>query len=165
MDTQNQNNDDQWIQIADQASDIIPTAIDFSLNNTPGPVDCVSKDSKPHEYFLHLFGEEFLNTVVADTNLYAERKITSKDNLESLSQSCKWKPKNRKELLAFFGLTINMGLINKSNAYWNTKDWSQSTPAFGAVFTRDRFLMLHSMLHFPEKEEDTGKLKKVQNLI
>ena len=41
MDTQNQNNDDQWIQIADQASDIIPTAI----------------DSKPHDYFLHLLGE------------------------------------------------------------------------------------------------------------
>ena len=56
MDTQNQNNDDQWIQIADQASDIIPTAIDFSPNNTPGPVDCVSKDSKPHEYFLHFWG-------------------------------------------------------------------------------------------------------------
>ena len=72
MDTQNQNNDDQWIQIADQASDIIPTAIDFSPINTPGPVDCVSKDSKPHAYFLHLFGEEFFDTVVADTNLYAE---------------------------------------------------------------------------------------------
>ena len=60
MDTQNQNNDDQWIQIADQASDIIPTAIDFSPNYTPRPVDCVSKDSKPHEYLLHLF-EEFLD--------------------------------------------------------------------------------------------------------
>ena len=45
MDTQNQNNDDQWIQIADQASDIIPTAI----------------DSKPHDYFLHLFGEKSLD--------------------------------------------------------------------------------------------------------
>ena len=65
MDTQNQNNDDQWIQIADQTWDIVSTAIDFSPNNTPGPVDCVSKDSKPHEYFLHLFGEEFLDTVVA----------------------------------------------------------------------------------------------------
>ena len=28
--------------------------------NTPGPVDCVNKDSKPHDYFLHLFWEEFL---------------------------------------------------------------------------------------------------------
>ena len=40
VDTQNQSNDDQWIQIADQASGIIPTAIDFSPINTPGPVDC-----------------------------------------------------------------------------------------------------------------------------
>ena len=167
MDTQNQNNDDQWIQIADQTSDIIPTSTDFSLINTPGPVDCVSKDSKRHEYFLHLFGEEFLDTVVADTNLFAERKITSKGNLGSSCRFRKWKSSNREELLAFFGLTINMGLINKSNinAYWNSKDWSQSTPAFGAVFTRDRFLMLHSMLHFPENERDTGKLKKVQNLV
>ena len=42
VDTQNQNNDDQWIQIADQASDTIPAAIDFSPINTPGPVDCVT---------------------------------------------------------------------------------------------------------------------------
>ena len=86
IDTQNQNNDDQWIQIADQALDIIPTAIDFSPINTPGPVNCVSKNSKPHDYFLHLFGEEFLDTVIADTNLYAERKITLKGNLGSSSQ-------------------------------------------------------------------------------
>ena len=84
VDTQNQNNNDQWIQIADQARDI-PTAIDFSPTNTPGPVDCVSKDSKPHEYYLYLFGQEFLDTVIADTNLHAEKKITSKDNLESSS--------------------------------------------------------------------------------
>ena len=85
VDTQNQNNDDQWIQIADQASDTIPTAIDFSPNYTPTPVDCVSKDSKTQEYFLHLFGEEFLDTVVVDTNLYAERKSISKGNLGSSS--------------------------------------------------------------------------------
>ena len=84
VDSQNQNNDDQSIQIADQASDIIPTAIDFSPINTPGPVDCVSKDSKLHEYFLHLFGDKFLDTVIADTNLYAEKKITPKVNLNHL---------------------------------------------------------------------------------
>ena len=95
------NNDDQWIPITDQASDIIPPAIDFSPINTPGPVDCVCKDSKPHEYFLHLFGEEFLDTVIADTNLYAERKIISKGNLGSSSQFHKWKPTNCGELLAF----------------------------------------------------------------
>ena len=135
----NQNNDDQWIQRADQVSDIL-TATDFSPINTPGPVDCVSKDSKPHDYFLHFFRKEFLDTVIliGDTNLYAERKITSSGNLGSSSPFRKWKPTNCEELLAFFGLTVNMGLINKSNinAYWNIKDWSQSTPAYGAVFTR-----------------------------
>ena len=75
VDSQNQN----------QASDIIPTAIDFSAINTPETVDCVSIDSKLHEYFLYLFGEEFLDTVMSDTNLYAERKITSKGNLGSSS--------------------------------------------------------------------------------
>ena len=52
MDVQNQNNDDQWIQIADRASDIILTAITFSPVNTAGPVDCVSKDCKPNDFFF-----------------------------------------------------------------------------------------------------------------
>ena len=117
-------------------------------------------------FFTFIWGK-ILRSVIADTNLYAERKITSRGNLGSSSQFYKQKPTNCEELLAFFGLTINMGLINKSNinAYWNTKDWSQSTPVFGAAFTRHRFLMLHLMLHFPEKDGNTGKLKKVQNLF
>ena len=57
MDVQNQNNDDQWIQIADRASDIILTAITFSPVNTPGPVECVSKDCKPNDFFYIYFGK------------------------------------------------------------------------------------------------------------
>ena len=97
MDAQNQNNDDQWIQIADQAWDTISTAIDFSPNYSPRPVDCVSKDSKTHEYIFYLFGEEFLDTVIADTNLCAERKIISKGNHGSSSRFHKWKPTNCEE--------------------------------------------------------------------
>ena len=40
--------------------------------------------------------------------------MTLKGNLGSSSQFRKWKPTNCEELLAFFGLTINMGLISKS---------------------------------------------------
>ena len=66
--------------------------------------------------FLHLFGGQFLDTAIADTNLYGQRKTTSKGNLGSSSQFGKWNPTNCEELSAFFGLTVNMGLINKSNA-------------------------------------------------
>ena len=31
-----------------------------------------------YQYLLHLFREEFLDTVIADGNLYAEKKITLK---------------------------------------------------------------------------------------
>ena len=49
--------------------------------------------------------------------------------------------------------------------YWNLKEWSQSTPFLTAIFTRDRFFMLQSMLHFPESDGETGKLKKVQYIV
>ena len=104
LDTQNQNND-EWSVDSDSRSSF------RYYPNTPRPVDCVSKDSKTHEYFLHLFGEEFLDTVIADTNLYAERKIILKGNLGSSSQFHKWKPTNR---FSIFWTTINMELINKS---------------------------------------------------
>ena len=77
------------------------------------------------------------------------REITSKGNLGSSSRSCKWKPENCQEL------------INKSNinAYWNTKDWSQSTSIFGAV---SWCYIWYSIFL---REGDTGKLKNVQNLV
>ena len=36
---------------------------------------------------------------------------------------------------------------------------------FLAVFIRDHFFMLQSMLYFPESERETGKLKKVQYIV
>ena len=56
---------------------------------------------------------------------------------------------NREELLAFLAVVINMGLIRKSclKDYWNLKDWwSQNTPFFPAIFTRDRAL-LHASVY------------------
>ena len=86
-----------------------------------------------------------------------ERKIVLKGQLGS--RFLKWKPTNREERL-----TITIGLIIKSSmkAFWNIKDRSQSTQVFGAVFTRDRLLMLYSMFDFPENAGDSRKLKNVQ---
>ena len=32
-------------------------------------VDSVSENSHPHEYYLYLFGEEFLDALMAETNI------------------------------------------------------------------------------------------------
>ena len=50
-------------------------------------------------------------------------------------------------------------------ACWNVKDWSQSTPFFPLVFTRDIFFMLQSVLHFAELPGDNSKLRKVQGIV
>ena len=44
-------------------------------------------------------------------------------------------------------------------AFWKTKDWSQKHTSFGAVFTKDKLLMLHSILNFPEN----GGVKVIEN--
>ena len=49
-------------------------------------------------------------------------------------------------------------------SFWNTKKTGpRSTPAFRAIFTRDRILMLHSILDFPENTPYL--LKKVQEPV
>lgn len=71
---------------------------------------------------------------------------------------------NYEELLTFFRLVINMGMVRNSSLkdYWNMRNWSQSTPFLPAVFTRNCFLKLLSMLLFPEVEGDTSRMRKIQ---
>ena len=62
---------------------------------------------------------------------------------------------------------VNIRLIRMSSLkdYWKLKDWSESTPSCPAVFTRDHFFMVQSMLHFRESFGETGKLKEVQYIV
>ena len=48
---------------------------------------------------------------------------------------------------------------------WNVRDWSQSTPFLPAVFTRNCFLKLLSMLIFPEVGGNTGRVRKIQYIV
>ena len=78
-------------------------------------------------------------------------------------------------MLAFSAVVVNMILIRKSclKDYWNLKDWSQNTPFFPAILNYDLMLsngppLLHAsvyVLHFPESNGETGKLKKVQYIV
>ena len=71
------------------------------------------------------------------------------------------------ELLAFFGLVINMGLIQVSSIqeYWNTRNESQSVPYFRKVFSYNRFNMLQTTFHFPEGDDQNAKMKKVKYIV
>ena len=66
----------------------VPTQIQFSLVNTPWKIEKLKlwiEYLQPHDYFFHLFGKEFLDAFIAETNLLARWKI-SKGHL----RSCSW---------------------------------------------------------------------------
>ena len=113
-----------------------------------------------------MIGEEFVDLSVKETNTYGNNKIQAKETIPKSSRFHKWSHTNREELLAFLAVVVNMGLIRKSSLkdYWNLKDWFKNTN-LPAIFTRDRFFMLQSMLHFQESDGETGKLKKVQYIV
>ena len=93
----------------------------------PGPINCIDRNSAPHEYFLHLLGDEFLQDIIDETNRYGDEKKNMRGkNIGEASRFNKWVHTNREELLAFLGIVITMGLVSKSlmKACWNVKDWS-----------------------------------------
>ena len=73
-DNSTEKNDD-WIQVLgrDVDQDNSPTV--FSPVNSPSPVNCIPEDSLPHEYFLHMIGEDFVDLLVKETNTYGGNKI------------------------------------------------------------------------------------------
>ena len=154
-----------WIKVFDYdaVQDNSPTV--FSPMSPPGPVNCIPEDSPPHEYFLHMFWEDFVDLSVKGTNTQGNNKIQAKETIPKSPRFHKWYHTNQEKLFAFLAVVANMGLVNKKSSlkdYQNPKDWS---PFFPAIFTRDRFFILQSILDFPESHGETGKPKKVLHIV
>ena len=76
---------DLRIQILDQAWNIVQTPIQFFPVNALRKVELWIENSEPHKCFLHLFGKDFLDAFIAETNLL-EGKLLLKWHLGS----CSW---------------------------------------------------------------------------
>ena len=123
-DNSTENNDD-WIHVLNRDADQDSSPTVSSPVNSPGPANFIPEDSLPHEYFLHLFGDDFVGLLVKETNTYGDNKIQAKGTIPKSSCFHKWCHTNREELLAFLAVVVNMGLIRKSSLKdWNLKDWS-----------------------------------------
>ena len=90
------------------------------------------------EYFLHLYGEEVLDALIAEENLL-EGKVLLKSRLVSCSRLETYKC-NDKEHLVFWVLTISMKLIIKKKHESFLEANQRLIPeahqlCFGAVFT------------------------------
>jgi hypothetical protein len=71
-----------------------------SGENTILPIDC----------YRHFITDEIIDLMVRETNRYAEQYLQTHD-ISKRSKSRQWKPTTNAEMLKFFGVIIEMGLV------------------------------------------------------
>ena len=128
------------------------------------PVDANGNELDFWEAFVT---DDILYIIATETNKYAIYVIENKV-IYPYSRIQRWKPTNIRELKVFFALLFLMPLNKKHviSDYWKN-DPLIPTPLFSKYMTRDRFLLIHSMLHFADNNNpsETDRLWKVRDVF
>lgn len=122
-------------------------------------------DNKPEDYFNLLIDDVLLESIVRETNDYAEQFFLSQDHTEK-SRISSWKYLTVEEFKIFLGLLMHMGNIKmpKIQDYWR-KDKLFKT-CFGSYMARDKFLLILRCLHFVKtNSNDKDRLQKIRHII
>ena len=90
---------------------LIEDVTSISEDNTINAIDC----------YRHFITNEIIGLIVRETNRYAQQYLQNHDiSRRSIFQQ--WKPTNNTEMLKFFGIVIEMGLVQMPNLkyYWSS---------------------------------------------
>jgi hypothetical protein len=71
-----------------------------SEDNTIDPIDC----------YRHFITDEIIGLMIRETNRYAEQYLQAHE-ISRRSKFLQWKPTIDEEMLKFFGIIIEMGLV------------------------------------------------------
>ena len=143
----------------------------FSFDRSDGGITdacSITEDSLEYEYFLEFFDNEFMNMIVKETNKYQRYLVAT------LGEDCPKYIANFKEDVTveemFRYITIVMLMAhNKKHRikdYWTT-DEVVETKFIRKLMTRDRFLLVHRLLHFTDNHnlDKNDKLVKIRPVI
>eukprot|EP00731_Ephydatia_muelleri_P013820 Em0007g1130a len=131
---------------------------------TIGPTFLVS--SSPAEVLSFLFVNELVETIVDETNMYAERMMEP-------AKIAKWKQVEMQEIKAYLGFNMLMGLVQMPEVedYWKTDPHFYYAPIATRI-SRTRFKEITRYLHFtdntslvPRGQRGHDKLGKVRPVI
>lgn len=105
--------------------------------------------------------------IVEETNKFYHFLVTN-TVLSKHFKLGKWKDTNLNEMYIFFALTLLTPHVKKNNIkdYWYTLVLL-STPIFGKILTRDRFLLLLRVLHFNDNHNQIpgDRLFKIKTIV
>lgn len=106
-----------------------------------------------------------IGTIVDGTNAF---HVQSSHKHSSLSHQAKWVPTDFEEFYLFLTTFMLMPRMKKFRIkdYWST-DYLISTPVFGDIMPRDRFLLLLKFLHFNDNthQPEGDRLYKLKPIV
>ena len=103
----------------------------------PGPTVLMDPSATPMDYWHLLVPEEFLDTIVQETNNYAKQKKYKH-----------WNDTTVGEIKCFFGIVMALGIHRLSNLrdLWS-EDWVIGVPAIAKCMPKNRFVALMGNVH------------------
>ena len=159
-DSETSSDDEQHANLASSLptnwSENLEDVVVQEFDEQHGPQHSLNEKATAKDYFSLFIDDEFIDVVVENTIAYA-RKL----NDETFTT-------NRREISAFFGLNIFMG-VNKLpsvSRYWHTDPFIGSE-GFKRTIPYKRFYQLSKYIHLsnPEEENANDKLAKLRPLI
>ena len=136
----------------------VTSALDDNIIN---PIDC----------YRHFITDEIIDLMVRETNRYAEQYLRSHD-ISRRSKYREWKATTHEEMLKFFGIIIEMGLVQmpQMNHYWSSSQL-YGLEIIRSAMPRERFELLLKFWHFSNNNNKNSyqdrlfKLKPLSDLL
>ena len=122
------------------------------------PIDC----------YRHFITDEIIGLMVRETNRYAEQYLQTHE-ISRRSKIRQWKQTSDEEMLKFFGIIIEMGLVQmpKLSYYWSSSQLYGSE-IIRSIMSREKFELLLRFWHFAnndEKHPSQDRLFKLRPLL
>ena len=121
-----------------------------SDDNIVNPIDC----------YRHFVTDEIIGLMVRETNRYAEQYFQTHEISRRLKLR-QWNPSTDKEMMKFFGIIIEMGLVQmpKLKYYWSSSKLYRSE-IIRNTMSRDRFELLLKFWDF--SNNDKKRLERIK---
>lgn len=120
--------------------------------------------NKPIDWFSLVIDDIFLQSIVTETNKYAEELFLSQNTKEK-SRICNWKQLSLEELKTFLGLLFHTGILRlpEIQHYWKHDELFKT--CFGKYMSRDRFMLIMRCLHVSNSDNNTDRLHKIKPAV
>lgn len=163
----------EWRKVKDVASGTVITLDsipEYTGNRTLRDMEGLS----PVEAFYKFFPQSVFELVVRETNKYAEQCLDVTYDFPTRSRFHQWEEVSVEDIKKFVAIEIGMGLVHKPDiaSYFQDSFWFTRTPGYGELFSRDRYLLIRSFLHFndnrfsvPKGQDGYDPLYKVRPIL